>query len=829
MKNKKLYSIFVAGLAFMSLALSSCSEATQEKGYEQLDIWSTYNTVKVLRDSSDYPHLGQKVEVSMAKGEREGGQVIVQPKGGNIRELSVQTTDLVSENGATFAKENVTVYLQKYIYIQEKTGNQENMDYPIGYTPDMLLEQGIADEYNENSVKENQNQGITIEFATTSETEAGTYTGVFHIVADGTNYALPVTLTVWDIDITKVNGKTYFAYTGVNWMSGEYDTTSDKYRRYFEKAMNEYKMMLDLPGYEKPTTLAESVITYWDNPNFSGYNIPLGNTTYAMGKTIDKGWFYEYMLELAKASTPEKLLYEKAFISAWNTDEVREADYDKVYETLEIIYDTEDKVFAELEESGYFDQYNAEYKERFSKAIRKISVIQTVDTEQVNYFGTDINTYCPYVSFLENPAMLDTMRRAAEVNAERGGDIWYYTCMNPRYPYPSHHIDDYLLGSRVMRWMQKDYDVTGYLYWSVFYYNAWTGVETIQIDPYETAMRFDPVNGDGYMAYPGKKYGLDTFIPSIRMTTFRDGQEDYDLLCALDKTVEKKEEFYGLPVGEISTATQLSEYYEQLYTGTVYEPDDELFYSVRQQVVDMILSQEGQSNYLLQTDVNKERAMANIYVANGYSVKVNGVEVVGQPSGQGYKYTVEYSRTQDAKLDIQIMKDGVVVESYYVFLASKVVDVSLSTNSVYLSTDATAREVGDGLAVTLCSWGESNRDKLSFVPSVGFTSGALGNLTEVSTISFVVTNLSHETISFGVRFKADSSTFVVYNTNVYTLGVGESVTIRIENTYQYESSFSKLANATLEIFMDNLDGNNEKYGARSFMVSQVFYDGKEVK
>ena len=399
MKNKKLYSIFAACLTIATLTLSACNDATKEKGYEQLEIWSTYNTVKVLRDSSDYPHLEQKVEVSMAKGEREGGQVIVQPKGGNIKELSVQTTDLVSENGATFAKENVTVYLQKYIYIQEKTGNQENMDYPIGYTPDMLLEQGIADEYNENSVQENQNQGITIEFATTSETEAGTYTGVFHIVADGTNYALPVTLTVWDIDITKVNGNTYFAYTGVNWMSGEYDTTSDKYRRYFEKAMNEYKMMLDLPGHDNPTNFANSVLAYWDNPNFSGYNIPLGNTTYAMGKTIDKGWFYEYMLALAEASTPEKLLFEKAYISAWNTDEVREADYDKVYETLEIIYDTEDRVFAELETSGYFDKYDAEYKERFSKAIRKISVIQTVDAEQIRYFGTDINTYCPYISF----------------------------------------------------------------------------------------------------------------------------------------------------------------------------------------------------------------------------------------------------------------------------------------------------------------------------------------------------------------------------------------------------------------------------------------------
>ena len=825
MGHKKICSVCIATFMLASLALTACKEATNEKEYEQLDIWSTYNTVKVLRDSSDYPHLGQKLDVSMAKGEREGGQVIVNPKGGNIQDISVATADLKSESGATFSKDNVTVYLQKYIYVETKTLNQENMEYPIGYTPDMLLEQSIADEYNENSVKENQNQGITIEFQTTSETEAGTYTGMFQVVADGKNFALPVTLTVWDIDITEVQGKTYVDYTGVNWMTGEYDTSPEKYRRYFEKAMNEYKFMLDVPGWKIPTSFTDSVMYYWDNPNFTGYNIPLKHMLYPFSKIVDKGLFYDYIMELAKASTPEKLLFEKAYIVAGNTDEVRQEDYQTVYDTLELIYDVEDRVFEDLEESGYFDQYDAEYKERFLEEIRGISIIQTVDADQVKFFGTDVNTYCPYLSFLENSAMLDIMRKAAEENDDRGGDLWFYTCMNPKYPYPSHHIDDYLLGSRVMRWMQKDYDVTGYLYWSIFYYNKFDSGH-VQTDPYEEALRFAGVNGDGFMAYPGKKYGLDNFIPSIRMTTFRDGQEDYDLLCALDKEVEKKEAFYGLPVGEISAATQLTEYYEQLFTGTVYEPNDELFYSVRRQVVDVILSQEGQANYLLQTDVNKQRALANIYVAEGYSVKVNDTLVSGQPSGQGYKYTVEQPRTQDAKLNIEILKDGAVVESYYVFLAAKSVDVTLTEDSVYLSTDSTVTKTEDGLAVTLCSWGESSRDKLSFVPSVGFTASALGNLTEVSKVMFEVTNTSDEEISFGIRFKSGSFAYVVYNTNIYKLAVGESVTIEINNVYQYENSFSRLSTATLEIFMDNLDENDEKYGARTFVVSQLSYDGK---
>lgn len=824
MKNKTIRSILAVIFALGTLAVTACDSASTEQGYEKLDIWSTYNTVKVLRDSSDYPNLGQKLDVSMAKGEREGGQVIVNPKGGNIRDLFIQTTDLVSENGDIFSKENVTVYLQKYIYVESKSGNQQNMDYPIGYTPDMLLEQGLADEYGENTVKANQNQGITVEFATTAQTPAGTYTGTFHVVADQQKFVLPITLTVWDIDITQPNGKTAVDYVGREWLMGEYDMTEEMYRRYFEKAMNEYKFMLDLPGNGDPVTLKDDVLHYWDNVNFTGYNIPL--PTYYNSKVVQKGYFYEYVMELAKASTPEKLLFEKAYIVARNVDEVRAADYETVYQTQEIIYQTEDLVFADLEKSGYFDKYNQEYKERFLKEIRDIPVILTVDADQVDYFGTDVNTYCAYAKLLNDSAARDTMHKAADANAERGGEVWFYTAMHPLYPYPSHHIDDYLLGSRVMRWMQKDYDIEGYLHWSFFYYNRFTDGAHIQVDPYEQAVRFSTINGDGFLAYPGKKYGLDSFIPSIRLTTFRDGQEDYDLLCALDKAVEKKETFYGLSAGTVSTETQLAEYYKQLYTGAIYVPDDELFYAVRQQVADIVLSQETQSNYLLQTEVTKEVASANIYVKNGYEVTVNGVKLNGQSAGQGLKYSVEYPRTQDAKLDIQIAQGASVVEEYHVFLAAKSVDVSLDESCVYVSTDSTVSNGQDGVNVTLCSWGESNRDKLSFVPSMGFAATTFGKLTDVASVSFVVTNLSTQSISFGVRFKAGSLAYVVYNTNVYTLAAGESVTVRVNSLYEYENSFSNLADATLEIFMNNLDENNEKYGARSFSVTQVYYEGK---
>ena len=46
-------------------------------------------------------------------------------------------------------------------------------------------------------------------------------------------------------------------------------------------------------------------------------------------------------------------------------------------------------------------------------------------------------------------------------------------------------------------------------------------------------------NGDGYILYPGKKYGLDTPIPSVRSEALRDGVEDYEYYAKLEELVLK--------------------------------------------------------------------------------------------------------------------------------------------------------------------------------------------------------------------------------------------------------------------------------------------------
>ena len=101
-------------------------------------------------------------------------------------------------------------------------------------------------------------------------------------------------------------------------MSGEYDTTTESYKTYYETAMNEYKFNCEfLPGSIDPVKMAESAVYYWDNPNFTSFDIP--NSTYSSGNfdianQLKLGELYEYFFALAQKSEPGRILFDKAYI-----------------------------------------------------------------------------------------------------------------------------------------------------------------------------------------------------------------------------------------------------------------------------------------------------------------------------------------------------------------------------------------------------------------------------------------------------------------------------------------------------------------------------------
>ncbi len=107
-----------------------------------------------------------------------------------------------------------------------------------------------------------------------------------------------------------------------------------------------------------------------------------------------------------------------------------------------------------------------------------------------------------------------------------GDRVWFYTCVFPQGEYANRFIEQPLIKTRLLHWINYRYGLTGYLHWG---YNFWT-----QDDPFTHLTRphggppYLPA-GDAWIVYPGKKGPLD----SIRFEAMRDGIVDHELLSML--------------------------------------------------------------------------------------------------------------------------------------------------------------------------------------------------------------------------------------------------------------------------------------------------------
>ena len=156
-------------------------------------------------------------------------------------------------------------------------------------------------------------------------------------------------------------------------------------------------------------------------------------------------------------------------------------------------------------------------------------------------YCTENGYTAPAVSFVPT---IDKFNSESSRNAlqkyakESGGEVWTYTCVNPSNPYPTYHLEDALISARLLGWMMYDYDIVGNLYWRTILY-SYVGYPSssdkfIVEDCYGEPLSYPTMNGDGWLVYPGRQYGVYGPVASMRLKAICDGNEDYDLLYALE-------------------------------------------------------------------------------------------------------------------------------------------------------------------------------------------------------------------------------------------------------------------------------------------------------
>lgn len=818
-KRMKLAGVVFSAILAMT-ALGGCG-GDANIGKNEIRIGSTYNTLKIER-TGEYPDLGKNLLIVMTKGETEGAQIMVTPER-DVEAYNVTVSDLIGPNGAKIDKASIKTYSQKYLQVLMKSHRNTNEDYMPGFYPDMTLPIETDVRYGENSIKAGNNQAFTIEVTTTSETVSGEYKGTVTLTLDDTTEILPLSVTVYDIDVTQSYGRTAFCWWENGTMVGELSYTSEIYTKYYEKMLNEYRSCLTkVPYSHDPVAMAKSVDKYFDNPNFTTYLIPSLVTT---SNQFNSGRFMDYLVELAKLSRPGRILFSKA-ISNY-ADEPAQSAYPQIVATRDAIYGCEEDLILKLEDEGYFDDYDEEYKRAFCKEVRGIDlVIAVASTQAVNTLGAGIDTYCAVLDQLDTENYREKYAAAAAATkaAGHGGELWYYTCVQPVYPYPSHHIDDALVGSRIMSWMQKAYNLDGYLYWSIGSFahldSGWNWC-----DPYNDPCRFGTNNGDGYLVYPGVKYGMDVFIPSIRLAAFRDGQEDLSMLYELGKLLSEYGEYYGVGADYFSLNDLMKDTYKNLFTGTIYEKSDENFYAQREKTMRIFIDLKNEGKFVHKVTIDKTEATVEFYLENGYSLYVNGekVEPVAN-AGSGNKYVVVKTLNEHTELESEVRKEDRVVTRRTIVAGDKTAILDLGNDKVTVTEGSEISYSDDGLAITLRSKGETLTDRLQFEPAVSMPASLFANdYKKIGDLTFKISNPTAEDITLRIRLQSGRRSAILKENAV--IPAGGNITFTIHDVGENKISSANTVN--IQIYADNVDVNNELLPDRTFVINEAVYTVKE--
>jgi hypothetical protein len=579
----------IAAALIPLLLIVTAMPAVHAKTEPLFDYWVPTNTEKVMRDQPPPPDGGSKtVRMEAARNEYEGAQVIVRAGSEPLRKLQVSVSDLKQVGGnAKIGKEHIQLFRQNYIEVTTST----TAAYPKGWYPDALIPlDGML------SVAAGQNQGIWIKLYVPKGQPAGVYAGELTLHETGNPVRVPIELTVWDFELTdESHAKTAFTLWGDQVAAAHGGVTGEVFwsllDKYYWASVDNRLTPSYLPvPFDDVDEFVRRAEPYIRNPKVSAYRLILYRD--ASG-AVDEAKTKELVDKLR-----DKGLLDKAFF--YLVDEPKPDRYDDVRRYKDIL-------------------------RRVAPDVPNLVTIQPVDelVGDVDIWVSEIDKY---------DADFAHERQAL------GDHVWWYTCVVPKHPFPTYHLDDDLVGTRLLSWMQRDYGVEGTLFWSTTIFKKWNGSQYVDRDVWTDPMAYPGANGDGYLFYPGTALGIDGPIVTIRMETLREGAEDYEYLWLLEQRMNEAARRLGLDSGAFSAKEAIRPYYERLYDHMRdYEENPQKLLQVRREVAEEIVAL-GRDPAALVT-VGKPAPgsrVVTVFAGEGAQVAVNGEPLSPNDSSDAY-------------------------------------------------------------------------------------------------------------------------------------------------------------------------------------------------
>ena len=748
---KRTTIIKIASFAVAAItAFSACACGDGGSGKTAtVTITSAISSVNVLADKP-FDNLGAgKYEVTVARNEYESSQIILTPDA-DVKSYKIEVADLYNTNGEKFPKESFEVYHEKYIAV---TTASEGGSTGLGKYADALLPFEKAVEYGENKIAKGENQGVLITAYPSKTQPAGVYEGVFRLTADGKEYEIPASVKVIDYTLTDEVNSRSVAVMSRHYMT-RYDATLSTVKNYYDTALK-YRLNVNyLPTvYTDYDLFVESALEYAVNPAVSTYCLPYSEVYNA--KIADTDVDFDALEKLVKkliAASVENnidLLDKAVMYFATLTDEAEISG--RVDRAIRVSNDTE-KFKARMAE--YIGTLGAtEICTSLAASITKMPILAT-DRYYARLWnnGEGVKYYCPMVNYFSSQSERDVY----ESLGEQGYEYWWYTATGPHNPTPNWHIDSAPVGMRMIAWMQREYGVSGFLYWDIVDWRSTREVDgNGNIDPYETPATYGMTeNGDGILYYPGVDYGMSDPVVSIRLERIRDGQEEYEMLKEIGDVTA------ALDPDADADKGMLKLLYDKLYADAKIRATSYDFMSVRRELDDLAIFAQKFGGAVTEAHLSGDEYDFTIMAPDGVSIEVNGAAVT-KTDGK-FMVTVPLSGDSNSlsftavkgneRYDVNIALGGRIVSLNPIETEADVAEFTTNNGTISLDTRAgSSFGLRDGKFVRI-DLGEATGGRQSFV----FKSDKLRSLdANALNISMMVYTKEYETFKVEVMAKIE--------------------------------------------------------------------------
>ena len=663
-------------------------------------IWSASFLEKIKRDDTYNPALYGSASLSLdvTRAEGEVGQLILTPKEDANYDIQLSDLTLDGQPSVTYPASQVNVYTALYVNVGNLY-NGRTRGMTTGYYPDTMLPWEAAKRSGVNRLYAGKNQSVYFDFQIPLHQTPGLYHGTYQVTVSGFTYDIPVTLKVRDLTVSPAVTSLSLFLDDWTYYLGEYEGTQRMLDLYHQALMDyrlcPSKLVTDTSyTQEDAAYYAEKVAELYHEgrdesrygegaDRFTNYCVPVSPAS----ESVFANQLNLYLGEIAKVSCREGVnLLDRARLYFIDEPEGNRAyDYTR---TMSAWYES-----AKLAVSSAIEQSRAFYKTTYgvndsfvTAMVDSVKNLHNIITQSyMEKYEEYVETWCPLFDSYDTPS------NVAKYQEDNPDERWWYGCVIPMTPYPTYHIDDLGFSPRIVGWLQALYGVKGNLYWAVDSYAPYSNILSeggyayrFPEEYYDDASIYDICNGEGYLFRPGKKYGVDGPIPTARITSIRDGLEEYELLENLKTIYRSTSESIGITCDAESNIRDLL---SALASGMQIGGTVADFEAARQSLLDLCEFTKSGAVFSQYQDDGSGHVSYDLFVPSDVSIKVEGAEESGVNAVTGgsiHHYTVDLSSSSASAVVFTVTKDGQTV-SLTRRLAGKV--------TVYDVSEATKQEL----------------------------------------------------------------------------------------------------------------------------------------